>query len=131
MNKLRSAKEIQQDWDTNPRWKNVKRDYTAEEVVRCSGSVRIEHSLAKNGAEKLWDLINTEDFVNALGALTGNQAMQQAKAGLKAVYLSGSQVAGDANSSGQMYPDQSLYPVDSVPAVIKRINNLLLLIFIW
>jgi len=123
MNKLRSAKEIQQDWDTNPRWKNVKRDYTAEEVVRCSGSVRIEHSLAKNGAEKLWDLINTEDFVNALGALTGNQAMQQAKAGLKAVYLSGWQVAGDANSSGQMYPDQSLYPVDSVPAVIKRINN--------
>ena len=123
MNKLRSAKEIQQDWDTNPRWKNVKRDYTAEEVVRCSGSVRIEHSLAKNGAEKLWDLINTDDFVNALGALTGNQAMQQAKAGLKAVYLSGWQVAGDANSSGQMYPDQSLYPVDSVPAVIKRINN--------
>jgi isocitrate lyase len=123
MNKLRSAKEIQQDWDTNPRWKNVKRDYTAEEVVRCSGSVRIEHSLAKNGAEKLWDLINTEDFVNALGALTGNQAMQQAKAGLKAVYLSGWQVAGDANSSGQMYPDQSLYPVDSVPTVIKRFNN--------
>jgi isocitrate lyase len=123
MNKLRSAKEIQQDWDTNPRWKNVKRDYTAEEVVRCSGSVRIEHSLAKNGAEKLWNLINTEDFVNALGALTGNQAMQQAKAGLKAVYLSGWQVAGDANSSGQMYPDQSLYPVDSVPAVVKRINN--------
>jgi isocitrate lyase len=84
---------------------------------------KIEHSLAKNGAEKLWDLINTEDYVNALGALTGNQAMQQAKAGLKAVYLSGWQVAGDANSSGQMYPDQSLYPVDSVPTVIKRINN--------
>ena len=123
MNKIRSANEIQKDWDTNPRWKNVKRDYTAEEVVRCSGSVRIEHSLAKNGAEKLWNLINTEDFVNALGALTGNQAMQQAKAGLKAVYLSGWQVAGDANSSGQMYPDQSLYPVDSVQAVIRRINN--------
>ena len=123
MNKIRSANEIQKDWDTNPRWKNVKRDYTAEEVARCSGSVRIEHSLAKNGAEKLWNLIITEDFVNALGALTGNQAMQQAKAGLKAVYLSGWQVAGDANSSGQMYPDQSLYPVDSVPAVIKRINN--------
>ncbi len=123
MNKIRSANEIQKDWDTNPRWKNVKRDYTAEEVARCSGSVRIEHSLAKNGAEKLWDLINKEDFVNALGALTGNQAMQQAKAGLKAVYLSGWQVAGDANSSGQMYPDQSLYPVDSVPAVIRRINN--------
>ena len=123
MNKLRSANEIQKDWDTNPRWKNVKRDYTAEEVVRCSGSVRIEHTLAKNGAEKLWNLINTEDFVNALGALTGNQAMQQAKAGLKAVYLSGWQVAGDANTGMQMYPDQSLYPVDSVPSVVKRINN--------
>jgi isocitrate lyase len=123
MNKLRSANDVQEDWDTNPRWKNVKRDYSAEEVVRCSGSVRIEHTLAKNGAEKLWSLINTEDFVNALGALTGNQAMQQAKAGLKAVYLSGWQVAGDANTGMQMYPDQSLYPVDSVPSVVKRINN--------
>ena len=123
MNKLRSAKEIQKDWDTNPRWKNVKRDYTAEEVVRCSGSVQIEHSLAKQGAEKLWNSINKEDFVNALGALTGNQAMQQAKAGLKAIYLSGWQVAGDANTGMQMYPDQSLYPVDSVPSVVKRINN--------
>ncbi len=125
MNKLRSANDIQKDWDTNPRWKNVKRDYTAEEVAKCSGSVRIEHTLAKNGAEKLWNLINTEDFVNALGALTGNQAMQQAKAGLKAVYLSGWQVAGDANTGMQMYPDQSLYPVDSVPSVVKRINNAL------
>ena len=123
MNKIRSANDIQKDWDTNPRWKNVKRDYTAEEVAKCSGSVRIEHTLAKNGAEKLWNLINTEDFVNALGALTGNQAMQQAKAGLKAVYLSGWQVAGDANTGMQMYPDQSLYPVDSVPSVVKRINN--------
>ena len=123
MNKLRSANDIQKDWDTNPRWKNVKRDYSAEEVAKCSGSVRIEHTLAKNGAEKLWNLINTEDFVNALGALTGNQAMQQAKAGLKAVYLSGWQVAGDANTGMQMYPDQSLYPVDSVPSVVKRINN--------
>ena len=123
MNKLRSAKDIQNDWDTNPRWKNVKRDYTAEEVVRCSGSVQIEHSLAKQGAEKLWNSINKEDFVNALGALTGNQAMQQAKAGLKAIYLSGWQVAGDANTGMQMYPDQSLYPVDSVPSVVKRINN--------
>ena len=103
MNKLRSANDIQKDWDTNPRWKNVKRDYTAEEVAKCSGSVRIEHTLARNGAEKLWNLINTEDFVNALGALTGNQAMQQAKAGLKAVYLSGWQVAGDANTGMQMY----------------------------
>ena len=123
MNKLRSAKDIQNEWDTNPRWKNVKRDYTAEEVVKLSGSVRIEHSLAKQGAEKLWERINNDDFVNALGALTGNQALQQAKAGLKAIYLSGWQVAGDANTGMQMYPDQSLYPVDSVPAVVKRINN--------
>ena len=123
MNKLRSAKDIQNEWDTNPRWKNVKRDYTAEEVVKLSGSVRIDYSLAKQGAEKLWERINNDDFVNALGALTGNQALQQAKAGLKAVYLSGWQVAGDANTGMQMYPDQSLYPVDSVPAVVKRINN--------
>ena len=125
MNKLRSVSDIQKEWDTNPRWKNVKRDYSAEEVAKCSGSVRIEYTLAKHGAEKLWNLINTEDFVNALGALTGNQAMQQAKAGLKAVYLSGWQVAGDANTGMQMYPDQSLYPVDSVPSVVKRINNAL------
>ena len=125
MNKLRSVSDIQKEWHTNPRWKNVKRDYSAEEVAKCSGSVRIEHTLAKHGAEKLWNLINTEDFVNALGALTGNQAMQQAKAGLKAVYLSGWQVAGDANTGMQMYPDQSLYPVDSVPSVVKRINNAL------
>tara|TARA_B100001029_G_scaffold93389_1_gene76629 strand:+ start:3763 stop:5043 length:1281 start_codon:yes stop_codon:yes gene_type:complete len=125
MNKLRSVSDIQKEWDINPRWKNVKRDYSAEEVAKCSGSVRIEHTLAKHGAEKLWNLINTEDFVNALGALTGNQAMQQAKAGLKAVYLSGWQVAGDANTGMQMYPDQSLYPVDSVPSVVKRINNAL------
>tara|TARA_B100001057_G_scaffold152454_1_gene152519 strand:+ start:4475 stop:5773 length:1299 start_codon:yes stop_codon:yes gene_type:complete len=123
MNKIRSAEEIQKDWDTNPRWKNVKRDYSAEEVARLSGSVNIEYSLAKQGAEKLWNEINNSDFVNALGALTGNQAMQQAKAGLRAVYLSGWQVAGDANTSMQMYPDQSLYPVDSVPSVVKRINN--------
>jgi isocitrate lyase len=123
MNKLRSAKDIQNEWNTNPRWKNVKRDYTAEEVVKLSGSVRIDYSLAKQGAEKLWKRINNDDFVNALGALTGNQALQQAKAGLKAVYLSGWQVAGDANTGMQMYPDQSLYPVDSVPAVVKRINN--------
>jgi isocitrate lyase len=123
MNKIRSAQDIQKDWDTNPRWKNVKRDYTAEEVVKLSGSVNIEYSLAKQGAEKLWNEINNSDFVNALGALTGNQAMQQAKAGLRAVYLSGWQVAGDANTGMQMYPDQSLYPVDSVPSVVKRINN--------
>ena len=123
MNKIRSAQDIQKDWDSNPRWKNVKRDYSANEVAKLSGSVNIEYSLAKQGAEKLWSEINNSDFVNALGALTGNQAMQQAKAGLRAVYLSGWQVAGDANTGMQMYPDQSLYPVDSVPAVVKRINN--------
>ncbi len=123
MNKIRSAKDIQKDWDSNPRWKNVKRDYSSDEVAKLSGSVNIEYSLAKQGAEKLWSEINNSDFVNALGALTGNQAMQQAKAGLRAVYLSGWQVAGDANTGMQMYPDQSLYPVDSVPAVVKRINN--------
>jgi len=123
MNKIRSAQDIQKDWDSNPRWKNVKRDYSSDEVAKLSGSVNIEYSLAKQGAEKLWNEINNSDFVNALGALTGNQAMQQAKAGLRAVYLSGWQVAGDANTGMQMYPDQSLYPVDSVPAVVKRINN--------
>ena len=123
MNKIRSAQDIQKDWDSNQRWKNVKRDYSADEVAKLSGSVNIEYSLAKQGAEKLWSEINNSDFVNALGALTGNQAMQQAKAGLRAVYLSGWQVAGDANTGMQMYPDQSLYPVDSVPAVVKRINN--------
>ena len=97
-----------------------------EDVVRLRGTVQIEHSLARLGAEKLWKSLNTSDFVNALGALTGNQAMQQVKAGLKAIYLSGWQVAGDANLSGHTYPDQSLYPANSVPAVVKHINNTLL-----
>jgi len=110
------------DWAQNPRWKGIKRGYSATDVVRLRGSLAIEHTLAKRGAEKLWNLINTEPFVNTLGALTGNQAMQQVKAGLKAIYLSGWQVAGDANSNGEMYPDQSLYAVDSVPKVVKRIN---------
>ena len=114
---------LEQDWSQNPRWKGVRRDYTAADVVRLAGSVRIEHTLARRGAEKLWTLVNTEPFVNTLGALTGNQAMQQVKAGLKAIYLSGWQVAGDANVAGEMYPDQSLYPVNSVPMVVKRINN--------
>ncbi len=114
---------LQHDWDTNPRWKGVTRTYTAEDVVRLRGSMVIEHTLAKRGAEKLWDLVNNEPFVNALGALTGNQAMQQVKAGLKAIYLSGWQVAGDANLAGEMYPDQSLYPANSVPMVVRRINN--------
>jgi isocitrate lyase len=113
---------LEKDWAENPRWKGVKRNYTAADVVRLRGSVQIEHTLAKRGAEKLWNLVNTEPFVNSLGALTGNQAMQQVKAGLKAIYLSGWQVAGDANSNGEMYPDQSLYAVDSVPKVVKRIN---------
>ena len=114
---------LQQDWDTNPRWKGVVRNYSAEDVVRLRGSLQVEHTLAKRGAEKLWDLLNKEAFVNALGALTGNQAMQQVKAGLKAIYLSGWQVAGDANNAGEMYPDQSLYPANSVPTVVKRINS--------
>jgi isocitrate lyase len=117
------AQRLQKDWNENPRWKGIKRGYTAEDVVRLRGSVQVEHTLAKRGAEKLWRLINDEPFVNALGALTGNQAMQQVKAGLKAIYLSGWQVAGDANIAGEMYPDQSLYPVNSVPAVVRRINN--------
>jgi len=114
---------LQHDWESNPRWKGVTRTYTAEDVVRLRGSLVVEHTLAKRGAEKLWDLVNNEPFVNALGALTGNQAMQQVKAGLKAIYLSGWQVAGDANLAGEMYPDQSLYPANSVPMVVRRINN--------
>ncbi|MGY0800044.1 isocitrate lyase [Lysobacter sp. A286] len=121
-----TADQIRHDWNTNPRWTGIKRPYSAEEVVRLRGTVAVEHSLATLGANKLWHSLNTTDFVNALGALTGNQAMQQVKAGLKAIYLSGWQVAADANLGGQMYPDQSLYPADSVPAVVKRINNTLL-----
>ncbi|QGZ38669.1 isocitrate lyase [Pseudoduganella flava] len=117
------AAELKQDWATNPRWQGITRTYTAEDVVRLRGSVQIEHTLAKRGADKLWNLLHDEPFVNALGALTGNQAMQQVKAGLKAIYLSGWQVAGDANLAGEMYPDQSLYPANSVPMVVKRINN--------
>jgi isocitrate lyase len=115
--------QLETDWAENPRWKGIKRGYSAADVVKLRGSLQIEHTLAKRGAEKLWNLINTEPFVATLGALTGNQAMQQVKAGLKAIYLSGWQVAGDANSTGEMYPDQSLYAVDSVPKVVKKINN--------
>jgi len=120
------AKTLTQQWNEDPRWAGVKRPYSAEDVIRLRGTVPVEYSLATLGAEKLWNYLHTEDFVNALGALTGNQAMQQVKAGLKAIYLSGWQVAADANSAGQMYPDQSLYPVDSVPAVVRKINNSLL-----
>ena len=113
------------DWMTNPRWKNVKRTYIPEAVVKLRGSVMIEHTLAKLGAEKLWKRLNSQDFVAGLGALTGNQAIQEVTAGLEAIYLSGWQVAADANLAGQMYPDQSLYPADSVPSVVKKINNAL------
>lgn len=116
---------LENEFKTSPRWKGVKRNFTAADVVKLRGSAPVEYSLAKRGAEKLWHLINTEPFVNALGALTGNQAMQQVKAGLKAIYLSGWQVAGDANLGETMYPDQSLYPANSVPAVVRRINNAL------
>jgi isocitrate lyase len=115
--------QLERDWAENPRWKGIKRGYSAADVVKLRGSLAIEHTLARRGAEKLWNLVNTEPFVNTLGALTGNQAMQQVKAGLKGIYLSGWQVAADANDGGEMYPDQSLYSVDSVPKVVKRINN--------
>ncbi|GHC51985.1 isocitrate lyase [Ulvibacter litoralis] len=114
------------DWTLNPRWKGVERPYTAEEVVKLQGSYAIEHSISKLGSEKLWKKLNSQDWVAGLGALTGNQAIQEVEAGLEAIYLSGWQVAADANVAGEMYPDQSLYPVNSVPQVVKRINNALL-----
>ena len=126
MTTLKTAEQIQHEWNTDPRWAGITRNYTAADVVRLRGTIPVEHSIAKIGAEKLWRYLHEKDFVNALGALTGNQAMQQVKAGLNAIYLSGWQVAADANLAGQMYPDQSLYPADSVPAVVKRINNALL-----
>lgn len=116
---------LQQRWAESPRWQGIQRGYSAEEVVRLRGSMPVEHTLARVGAQKLWKLLHEEPFVNALGAMTGNQAMQQVKAGLKAIYLSGWQVAGDANGAGEMYPDQSLYPANSVPQVTRRINNAL------
>jgi isocitrate lyase len=121
-----SAEQLRKDWQSNARWKGVERPYKAEDVVRLRGTVDIEYSLGRLGAEKLWRYVNEKPFVNALGALTGNQAMQQVKAGLDAIYLSGWQVAGDANLAGEMYPDQSLYPANSVPSVVRRINNTLL-----
>lgn len=124
MNNSRVEK-LKEMWQNEERWQGVTRPYTAEEVIRLRGSIDIEHTLAKHGAEKFWNLLQNETYVNALGALTGNQAVQQAKAGLKAVYLSGWQVAADANLSGNMYPDQSLYPANSVPHVVKRINSAL------
>ena len=123
---MKTTTDIQNDWDTNPRWNGIRRDYTPEDVDRLRGTVHVEYSIAKQGAEKLWRQMHARPYVNALGALTGNQAMQQVKAGLNAIYLSGWQVAADANLAGQMYPDQSLYPADSVPAVVKKINNSLM-----
>ncbi|TFE01728.1 isocitrate lyase [Jeotgalibacillus salarius] len=123
-NKQNQIEEIQQNWQ-GERWEGVQRPYSPEDVIKLRGSVVIEQTLARMGAERLWSLIKEEDYINALGALTGNQAMQQVKAGLKAIYLSGWQVAADANLSGHMYPDQSLYPANSVPQVVKRINQTL------
>ncbi|GGD34696.1 isocitrate lyase [Microbacterium faecale] len=121
-----TAADLQLEWDADARWNDVRRDYTAEDVVRLRGSVREEPTLARRGAETLWERLTTGEYVRALGALTGNQAVQQVRAGLPAIYLSGWQVAADANLSGQTYPDQSLYPANSVPAVVRRINNALL-----
>jgi isocitrate lyase len=119
-------KHLQKLWDKDPRWTGVERPYTAEDVLRARGTLRIEYSFAQAGSQRLWHLLQTEDYIHALGALTGNQAVQQIEAGLKAIYLSGWQVAADANLAGEMYPDQSLYPSNSVPMVVKRINNALL-----
>jgi isocitrate lyase len=122
---VRDPKQIERDWENNPRWEGITRDYTAEDVLRLRGSIDIAQTLAELGANRLWDLLRDEPHVSALGALTGNQAIQQVRAGLKAIYLSGWQVAADANLAGQMYPDQSLYPSNSVPQVVKRINQAL------
>jgi len=119
------AKGLEKDWKTNPRWEGITRPYTADDVVKLRGTVQIEYTLARRGAERLWKGLKSKSFIRALGALTGNQAMQQVKAGLEAIYLSGWQVAADANNAGAMYPDQSLYPADSVPSVVKKINNCL------
>jgi isocitrate lyase len=123
---MNAAQQLQKQWKTDPRWNGIVRPYSAEDVLRLRGSIQIEYTLARLGAERLWNLLHTEDFVRALGAQTGNQAVQQVQAGLKSIYVSGWQVAGDANGAGQTYPDQSLYPADSVPNLVKRINNALL-----
>lgn len=125
MTRQEQIEQLRREWKENERWHGIERPYTPEEVVKLRGSVVVEQTLARRGSERLWNSLHTEDFINALGALTGNQAVQQVKAGLQAIYLSGWQVAADANLSGQMYPDQSLYPANSVPAVVKRINQAL------
>ena len=121
----RSVEALKRHWSDDQRWRGVKRPYSAEEVIRYRGSVPLEFTLARRGAERLWNLLHTESYVHALGALTGNQAIQQVSAGLKSIYVSGWQVAADANVAGQMYPDQSLYPANSVPALVRRINHAL------
>ncbi len=125
MNQEEQGLALDKEWAESPRWENVDRPYNGADVLRLRGSLPVEHTIARHGAEKLWGYLQEEDYVNALGALTGNQAMQMAKAGLKSIYLSGWQVAADANNAGEMYPDQSLYPADSVPSVVRRINNTL------
>ena len=115
-----------EDWENNPRWKNVLRTYKPDEVFKLQGSLKIEYTIANVGAKRLWNLMKENPFLRTLGALTGNQAVQQIQAGLKAIYLSGWQVAGDANTAGEMYPDQSLYPLDSVPNVVRKLNNALI-----
>ena len=122
----RSGELLAREWHTDGRWQGIERDYTADDVVRLRGSVRVEHSLARRGAERLWALLGGDSYVHALGALTGGQAVQMVKAGLRAIYLSGWQVAADGNLAGSVYPDQSLYPANSVPALVRRLNNALL-----
>lgn len=123
---MNEAMKLKSEWDSNPRWKGIRRDYSAAEVLKLRGSFKIEHTLARMGADRLWELMHSEEYVHALGALTGNQAVQQVRAGLEAIYLSGWQVAADANLSGHMYPDQSLYPSNSVPSVVQKINRALM-----
>jgi isocitrate lyase len=125
MARLKAVRNLEREWESDERWNGIVRDYTADDVERLRGSIEIKYTLAEMGAERLWRLLNEEPYVSALGALTGNQAIQQVRAGLKAIYLSGWQVAADANLAGQMYPDQSLYPANSVPQVVKRINQAL------
>ena len=120
------AARLQRQWDSDPRWAGLERTYSAADVIRLRGSIQEEHTLARIGAERLWSMLHEDGYVNTLGALTGNQAVQQVKAGLRAIYLSGWQVAADANLAAQTYPDQSLYPANSVPQVVRRINNALL-----
>ncbi|MBI4512946.1 MAG: isocitrate lyase, partial [Gemmatimonadetes bacterium] len=126
MIKQNEVVELVQSWSTDARWEGIHRPYSAGDVLKLRGSIRLEHTLARMGAERLWKLLHEEPLVRALGALTGNQAVQQVAAGLKAIYVSGWQVAADMNDAGQMYPDQSLYPVDSAPNLVRRINNALL-----